>query len=218
MKKRLRIVLKLLKWILIGVFSPILIYLLVGLIFTFIPTNPKAIDCKMDNQIHFSSSIIHVDIVLPVDLVDTAISKGLNIPNNTKYIGFGWGDEAFYLETRTWADMSMLTAFKSLAIKTPSAMHITYHKRLGKDWKTKNICLEQAQSINAHILSGFELDENQSFKFVEDGYAKNDFFYEGKGAYTGIKTCNTWVNQAMKKAKIKTARWTPFNFGILRYV
>ena len=46
----------------------------------------------------------------------------------------------------------------------------------------------------------------------------DDFFYQGNGSYTGFKTCNTWVNQSMKKAKIKTAIWTPFSFGVLQYI
>ena len=218
MKKQLQIALKFIKWALLGIFCPILLYIIISLISTFIPTNPKTLECITDSQVHLSSSIVHVDIVLPIEIVDSSITKGLDIPDRTKYIGFGWSDQAFYLETRTWADLSIITALKSLATKTPSAMHVSYFKRFNKEWKSKDICSEQVQTINEHILSGFEITENQSYKFIENGYGRNDFFYQGNGSYTGFKTCNTWVNQSMKKAKIKTAIWTPFSFGVLQYI
>ena len=161
MKKQLQIALKFIKWLLIGIFCPILLYIVTGLILTIIPTNPKTLDCKTDKQVHFETSPIHVDMVLPIEVIDSSILKGLSIPANTKYIGFGWGDEAFYLKTKTWADLSIVTALKSLLIKTPSAMHVTYHRSFRKDWSTKNICLEQAKSINIHILSGFKLNDGR---------------------------------------------------------
>lgn len=218
MKKELQIALKFMKWILLGIFCPILLYIVISLIFTFIPTSPEKIDCKTNNEIHFSSSAIHVDIVLPITSIDSSLIKNLTIPVGTKYIAFGWGDQAFYLETKTWADLSVKTALKSLITKTPSAMHVTYLRHFSAKWKTKNICSEQLETINSHILSGFEINKNGSYVFIENGYGKNDFFYEGKGEYTGFKTCNTWMNECMKKSKIKTATWTPFSFGILRYI
>ena len=142
----------------------------------------------------------------------------MSIPIGTKYIGFGWGGQAFYLQTKTWADLFVKTALKSLANKTPSAMHVTYLKYFNEKWKTKNICSEQVETINSHVLAGFDLNNDWFYKFIENGSGDNDFFYEGSGAYSSIETCNNWVNQCMKKSKIKTATWTPFSFGVLRYM
>jgi len=39
-----------------------------------------------------------------------------------------------------------------------------------------------------------------------------------KGSFSCFKTCNTWTNQTLKKAEIKTAIWTPFDSGILKHL
>ncbi|MFM7854609.1 MAG: DUF2459 domain-containing protein [Flammeovirgaceae bacterium] len=47
-------------------------------------------------------------------------------------------------------------------------------------------------------------------------YWDNDSFYEAKGTYNLFFTCNTWVNEGLKKAGLKACLWTPFDSGLLR--
>jgi len=45
--------------------------------------------------------------------------------------------------------------------------------------------------------------------------AFNDDFYKAKGSYSCLKTCNSWVNSALKMSDLKCCYWTPFDFGII---
>ncbi len=45
----------------------------------------------------------------------------------------------------------------------------------------------------------------------------DDAFYEAKGSYSFMKTCNTWANSALKSAGQKAALWTPSDKGIFRH-
>ena len=48
-------------------------------------------------------------------------------------------------------------------------------------------------------------------------YGKDDSFYEAKGSYSFLYTCNTWTNNALKAAGQKAALWTPSDFGIFQH-
>ena len=48
-------------------------------------------------------------------------------------------------------------------------------------------------------------------------YGKNDAFYDAKGRYSFLNTCNTWTNDGLKVAGQKAALWTPTDFGIFQH-
>ena len=48
-------------------------------------------------------------------------------------------------------------------------------------------------------------------------YGKNDAFYDAKGSYSFLDTCNTWSNNGLKAAGQKAALWTPSDFGIFQH-
>jgi len=102
--------------------------------------------------------------------------------------------------------------------RSPTAMHVTQYTKIEKHWIPISVCDQQIQIINQHIAETFERDANGAIQEIVDaGYTPEDRFYEAHGNYTGIKTCNIWVNQGLKKAAIKTSRWSPFVFGILHH-
>jgi len=73
--------------------------------------------------------------------------------------------------------------------------------------------------IQESILNDFQLKNKKEFILIEGySYGSNDAFYEAKGSFSCFKTCNTWTNQTLKKAEIKTAIWTPFDSGILKHL
>ncbi|WP_370569699.1 DUF2459 domain-containing protein [Flaviramulus sp. BrNp1-15] len=40
-------------------------------------------------------------------------------------------------------------------------------------------------------------------------------FIKQKESYSCLKTCNSWVNSALKMSDLKSCYWTPFDFGII---
>ncbi len=131
-----------------------------------------------------------------------------------EHISFGWGDKVFYLETPTWGDMQLGTALRAMFFRSETAMHLTYHYGVSKAWYEISLCPVRRENLIACLLESFERDEQgQLIEIPNAGYTPHDRFYEATVNYSFLCTCNNWSNQALKKAQVKTARWSPFDYG-----
>ena len=219
MKKILNHLFKLTKKILLFFFGFVVLYLLTAWICSNIATNPKSFNHQKQNVIYASSNGVHTDIIIPIENIDINILKNLHVHPNTKFVAFGWGDKGFYLHTPTWGDLTFSTAFNAVFLKSDTAMHITEYTKTNKEWKEIAVCFPQIERLNKSFVNSFQSDKNNSFLKIEGyTYGNNDTFYEANGSYSCLKTCNTWTNNVLKKAEIKTAIWTPFDSGILNHL
>ncbi|MEM9822796.1 MAG: DUF2459 domain-containing protein [Bacteroidota bacterium] len=197
----------------------ILLYLGIACILSVMATRPASVACHHQQTIFLSSNGIHLDLVLPRTLLEESMLTALSIPKQVEYIAFGWGDRGFYLETPTWKDLKWNTAINALFLQSESVMHVTHYRRVSDSWRSLAICEQQMVVLLDFIWTSFKQNEKQMlFKIGTDGYTKRDFFYEAKGSYSLLKTCNNWVNIGLKKAQVKTAIWSPFDWGILYHL
>ncbi|WP_341216331.1 DUF2459 domain-containing protein [uncultured Wocania sp.] len=205
---------KILKLIL-GVLAIPVIYLLISLVLTSITVNESEASLNAEKTIYLSTNGVHLDIVIPVSDVDDALKKGLKMKGE-KYLSFGWGDENFYLNTPTWNDLTFKTAFSAMFLKGNSLIHLTRYLGKNPKWTVVSLNEKQLSKLNMYILNAFEFDKDRNKIILENkGYAFNDDFYKAKGSYSIIKTCNSWVNSALKTSDLKSCYWTPFDFGII---
>lgn len=207
----------------------IIIYILAGLLLPLIPVNEKPTTEPKNIEIFLLTNGIHTDIVMPIknEIVDW--SKDIpfdNIrskSNDFNYLAIGWGDKGFYLDTPTWADLKASTAIKAAFWLGESAMHCTYYKEInqntGEDYRKIMITEQQYRDLVQYIKNGFDRDKNGNFILIPTDavYGDNDAFYEAKESYNFTKTCNTWVNTALKIAGQKAAVWTATDKGIFRH-
>ncbi len=205
----------------------VVIYVILGLLIPYIPVSAKDDGQKKEIPIYIYTNGVHTDIVMPVknDLQDWS----LKIPfANTKskktdyqYIGIGWGDKGFYLDTPTWADLKFSTAVKAAFWLSDSAMHCTYYNTMkeGADCKMIMISRSQYENLVKFVEDKFDRDQNGKFMLIPTNavYSDNDAFYDAKGTYSFLYTCNTWSNNALKAAGQKAALWTPSDFGIFQH-
>lgn len=219
-KRMLLIILKTLG-ILIGI---VVVYIAAGYFLPFIEVSAKDDGQKKEIPIYIYTNGVHTDIVMPVknDLHDWSAK----IPfNNTKskatdyqYVGIGWGDKGFYLDTPTWADLKFSTAFKAAFWLSESAMHCTYYKTMkeGEDCKMIMISKNQYKDLVKFVDEKFDKDASGNYVLVPTNavYGNTDAFYDAKGKYSFLDTCNTWANNALKAAGQKAAWWTPSDYGI----
>ena len=47
------------------------------------------------------------------------------------------------------------------------------------------------------------------------GYGPYDVFYEARGRYDALRTCNSWTGEALASAGVRVGRWTPFPVTVL---
>jgi len=218
-KKTIKHILKLTKRILLFFFGFVVLYLLTAWICSNIATNPKNFNNQKQNIVYASSNGVHTDIIIPIESIHKNILKNFKLHPNTKFVAFGWGDKGFYLHTPTWGDLTFSTAFNAVFLKSDTAMHITEYIKASNKWKKIAVCSQQIELLNKSFTNSFQSDDNNKFLKIEGyTYGNNDTFYEANGSYSCLKTCNTWTNQVLKKAEIKTAIWTPFDSGILKHL
>jgi uncharacterized protein (TIGR02117 family) len=142
--------------------------------------------------------------------------NALNLPHGVNYLAFGWGDRAFYINTPTWNDLNFRTTFIALFLDSKSAIHITWINQEYQGWTVVALCDIQLQLLIEYLDGTFKKSPSNNIVEIEaSGYTQYDKFYEAIGSFNGIRTCNNWVNDALKAAKVKTSIWSPFDQGVL---
>ena len=210
-------------YVIIALFGIIVLYLAAALILSRIPvakTDPAA---PADVIVYLHTNGVHTDIVLPVkspqlDWSQTLLYANLPSQDSTlRYIGFGWGDKGFYLDTPTWADLKFSTAFVAAFWLGSAAMHTTYFRSMTPGPQTVELHLSHAEytRLIAYIQQSFTLDAAGGVQHISGhSYGRDDAFYEAHRVYSFLYTCNTWTNNALKASGQKACLWTPSDKGI----
>ena len=195
------------------------LYFTLALLLSYLPTHPQTSNCQHEHQIYITTNGVHLDIILPIESLDNEFRSQLEIPGHVHYVSFGWGDQEFYRKTPEWSDLTLPVAFQAVFLKGKSAMHVSWYARSYPGWNKLELCKKQLEILNHYIESSFQKDSRGKIqKCSFPGYTSSDFFYEAKGSFTLFRTCNVWVNNALKETRIKTSVWSPFDFGVLYHI
>lgn len=202
----------------------IVVYALLGYLLPFIEVSAKDDGEKKEIPIYIYTNGVHTDIVMPVknDLQDWStkipFANTKSKKTDYQYVGIGWGDKGFYLDTPTWADLKFSTAFNAAFWLSDSAMHCSYYSKMtvADDCKMMMISKSQYRELVKFVDEKFDKDANGNYILIPTDavYSDNDAFYDAKGKYSFLNTCNTWANDALKSAGQKAALWTPSDYGI----
>lgn len=211
----------------IGVIIALLgLYALAAWLVPYIAVNKNAVQSGPDEvTVYIKTNGVHTDIVVPVKTLQMDWSKYIQYQHTDDkdttmpYVGIGWGDKGFYLQTPEWSDLKFSTAFKAMFYLSTSAIHATFYADITEDETCKAIKISYAQyeALNKFLVSSFDLDGNGNpihIPSVNDGYGSTDAFYEAKGKYSLFYSCNTWANNALKAAGQKACLWTVTDRGI----
>lgn len=186
-------------------------------------TNDYILDSK-DYKIFIKSNGVHTDIILPLKNHTInwqelfAFEDTLSKSDDFNYIAIGWGDKGFYLDTPTWADLKVSTAFIAATALGNAAFHITFYKEILEDDLTYGVEISQKQyeKIVQGVKSSLKYENGKTINIKTTAqYGKNDSFYEAKGSYSIFHTCNTWANNILKSANLPSSKWVAFDDGIL---
>jgi uncharacterized protein (TIGR02117 family) len=213
--QEMRTIRKIIKGISFVLAIPI-IYLVVSLVLTLITVNNTDTEVENTETIYLSTNGVHLNIILEKKDLHKSLMKGLVYFPSDKFFSFGWGDEVFYLNTPSWSDLKIRTAFNAVFLKGPSLIHLTRYRSTQTNWIEIKINRSELSKINELILQSFSTDENGDKMLLKGkGYSNNDDFYKAEGSYSCFKTCNSWVNTIFKKSGLKSCLWTPFDFGLI---
>ncbi|KQT18567.1 urease-associated protein [Chryseobacterium sp. Leaf404] len=223
MKKMIFILLKVIG-ILLGI---IVLYAMLAWLLPYIEISEKKTNDPKNIPIYIYTNGVHTDIVMPVKNNIKDWSEKISFENvkskktDYKYVGIGWGDKGFYLDTPTWADLKASTAFKAAFWLSESAMHCSFYNEMKEadDCKKIMISEKQYQDLVNFVDAKFDKDAKGNYMFIKTDavYDDNDAFYDAKGTYSFLYTCNTWSNDALKAAGQKAAFWTASDRGIFQH-
>lgn len=219
-------VLKVFGYIILGIIAFCVLYLLAEYTLSRISASRKEVTEERSIQVYVKSNGVHTDIVLPVvtgvidwsNIFPYANTVGKKI--DYAYVGIGWGDKGFYLDTPEWKDLKASTAFVAAFGLGESAMHVTYYRAIQED----DLCYgykispQQYQQLVKYIYESLDLQEGKAMLVKTDAqYDDADAFYEAKGAYSMFYSCNTWTNNALKKGGMPAGIWATLDKGILSH-
>ncbi|RWY50066.1 TIGR02117 family protein [Mucilaginibacter gilvus] len=214
MKKFLKITLR----VVLGLIAFVALYLFAAWSLSKI-TVPAEPGTSQDVTIYILTNGVHTDIVVPVKNEQMNWSKELKFENTVgkdttaNFVGMGWSDKGFYLNTPTWAELKFSVAFKAAFALSSSAIHATYHKELKESPSCKKLTISQAQytRLIVYITQSFKTDAAGHLMNIKTNanYDTDDAFYEAHRKYNLFYTCNTWANNALKACGQKACLWTP---------
>lgn len=212
MKKRY-----LLRAVWITVLLPAL-YFCAALLLALVPINRDFFETQEGIDVYLRANAVHADLILPVRAVQSDWSKRPQGQAIADYIAIGWGDRAFYLQTRNWTDLRAGIAVNALLGFDRSVLHVAAESRPGSTEDIVRIRVSNAQfsAIVAQIDAAFEHDQSGQLLLIPGAqYADNDKFYEAKGRYSMFSTCNEWVRTVLSHAGVRTSTWAPFAPALL---
>ncbi|QIX62818.1 TIGR02117 family protein [Hymenobacter sp. BT18] len=223
MPNTLKKVLKGAAWTGGGIVGAVVVYLAASAALSAVPVGERSQPETGAIEAWVLSNGVHTDIVLPVrtQYIDWSqlvpYSHTPAADSSRQYVGFGWGDKGFYLNTPTWAELKPSTAVRAMFWMSTTAMHTTFHHRPQEGPHCVRIYLTPAEyeKLIGFIRNSFEPDAQGRVQHIAGhSYGQYDAFYEARRTYNLFYTCNTWANEALKVANQQAALWTPFDFGI----
>lgn len=186
-----------------------------------IPVNSGWHQAASGVRVYVIDNGVHTDLVLPVsaegvDWRDLVKPGDLANPAQAaqSHLAFGWGNRDFYLNTPSWSQISPRLAADALFGGGRTVLHVSHIPEPKADPNVRPVMLtaEEYRRLAAYVRASFAGGPGAH------GYAGHDAFYEAKGGYSAIDTCNQWTAGALKAAGVKMGFWTPFTFGVMRWL
>lgn len=156
-------------------------------------------------NIYIYKDAIHSDYIFESDLVKNIF------PTNKKYIKIGWGDRKIFLETQSWKQLKIKDFLKAFFGLNQTVLRIEHLEQLPK-CKSIELNRNQLEVIILHIKNSY----NNKLIQKQKEYYQNGDYYESNLQYNFVNTCNNWINQGLRKAKISNRIWCPITFWIAR--
>jgi uncharacterized protein (TIGR02117 family) len=193
-------------------------YLLAALIGALVPVNHGWTEPPEGITIYLADNGVHTDIVMPVAAQGLdwrrviPASDVADPPSEARWVAFGVGERAVFLETPRWRDLRLPIAARALT-QGERIVHVEWVQ--SPDYTAREIRLrpEEYRRLWAAVRESFRASRPQ--KIAHKGYGTADAFYLGIGHANAITTCNQWTADRLRLAGVRTSLWSPFTKGLV---
>ncbi|MGD9915094.1 MAG: TIGR02117 family protein [Rhizobiaceae bacterium] len=160
---------------------------------------------------------IHTDIALELDagLVEALPWLRETPPFSepaARWMMFGWGSRAFYIETPTWSELKPGPLFKAFTIDD-AVMHVQATGEIDTSHPAvRQLQLDEAgyarliDYINRSFVTG---TDGRPIRIPGTSYGEHDAFFEAHGPFNALAGCNVWTAAALRAAGLRTGWWNP---------
>lgn len=194
-------------------------YPVAGLVGGAIPRNSTWRAPEHGVTIYVESNGIHVGLIVPkvaagVDWRPLFPVRDIAERRYAAYhhLAIGWGERDFFLNTPTWADLSLRTILAAAVGSDRTLLHVEHVARpvVGGDVRAVVLRAIEYRRLVAYIRATLSASAER-----RRGYAGHDVFYTARGRYDAYRTCNAWAGEALRYAGARVGAWTPFPATIL---
>ncbi|HEU4821765.1 MAG TPA: DUF2459 domain-containing protein [Qipengyuania sp.] len=218
----LRTGLRALAWTGGALVAAVLAFLLAAWIGSSLPRNADWTEPAEGVEIMVGDNGVHTELVLPLvtpekDWRETFPASHVPAADAPyTHVAVSWGEREVFLNTLTWADLTLSTAIGAL-IGGESLVHVAHYIRPAPGPDNRPLRLTRAQY--ARLVARIEAALAPAAQRTRHpGYAEYDVFYTARGQYDWRNTCNQWTSDTLGAAGVKTGRWTPFAGGVMKWV
>ena len=200
-------------------------YFVAAAILGAIPANVAWREPERGVQLYVRTNGVHTWILMPkvtpiMDWRPYAPPGHLRDPRYGRgdYIAVGYGNREFYLNTPTWADLTVRRAFYAAFGGGPPLLHVEhdYRPRPTEYTRPLRVTPGQYRRLVDFVRARFRLDrQGRTIPLLGRGYNDWDMFYEANGGYSFVLTCNEWTGRALRHAGVRTGLWTPFSQSVM---
>lgn len=209
--------------LLAGIGLLVLAYVTAAFVGGSVPSNADRRPLADGVTIWVESNGTHTGIVMPklaagVDWRTFARAADLTDPRYAGYdhVAIGWGEKGFYLGTPTWLKVRPGVVFGALIGSDETLLHVEHvpAPRTGEDASEDRrpivLTPDEYRRLATFIAAGLR-PGGRRYR----GYGPNDAFYDARGRYDAIRTCNSWTGDALRHAGVRVGRWTPLPVTVM---
>jgi uncharacterized protein (TIGR02117 family) len=171
-------------------------------------------------KIYLLQSGVHTDLVVPIH---TEVVHWDQIFDQNKFdrseelnhLAIGWGHKAFYMETPTWADLTIKNVCAATFGFGSTALHVRNIAAPMPNQVYRELELTQSQyrCLTEYILATATIKQSNAV-VIEQLVQDYDRYYEANGRYHALRTCNTWIADALMAARQPGPIWTASTAGL----
>ncbi|MBL0925881.1 MAG: DUF2459 domain-containing protein [Sphingomonadaceae bacterium] len=200
-------------------------YMVAALAGSHIPANGSWTPPREGVDIFVETNGVHVSLIVPVSAVGEDLSDLIRpdqLANPDLYgthVMIGWGHGRVYRNARTWGDVRSGDIAGAIVGSDDTTLHI-YHlinPQILPHRKILRVSPQQYRIIVRQIRSTFRLNERgESVAYA--AYSPDNLFYDSRGHYSALYTCNNWTGDILRKAGVRMGIWTPMPGGVMRWL
>ena len=220
--------LSMLRWMVMVFVYGLLCYALFATISAVIPVSAEATPSydQPIYEVYLLKSGPHTDFLVKVKTdvhdwsADFPYANNANPDTTLPWLAIGWGDKNFYMNTPTWAHLTVSTAVAAAAGLGTASIHASYYFTVPTDRPIISLKLSHNQYMRlcTYVSRSLIADGNGKRIMLQPLITGVNFdfdrYYDAHGRYSMIHTCNTWINNGLKASGLRACLWTGLAEGI----